>query len=272
MMKNADWYFISHGSPQCTPIIFLHGFMGTSSDWLPVVSQLDMNMYAILPDLPGHGKTRLNQTHDSTSLKTMAAELAALLKNNNLAQPIFAGYSMGGRIALSAALQFPGICSGLVLESVNPGITNPEERAARRLLDRQRAESLLKDGIDDFVESWYDMDMFTSLRRFPKTLRKIKKERKKQNPSDMACILESLSPGKQPDYMKELPQLKIPVLLIAGSLDSAYVAINRKLSMQISNVSAAVVEKAGHNSHVENPEHFSKILVSFLHTQNLLSR
>ncbi|MCX7006531.1 MAG: alpha/beta fold hydrolase, partial [Kiritimatiellaeota bacterium] len=42
-----------HGAP---PIHFLHGFLGSSADWLPVARELRTAWRCLLPDLPGHGR------------------------------------------------------------------------------------------------------------------------------------------------------------------------------------------------------------------------
>ena len=38
-------------------LVLLHGFLGDSEDWLPLVSLLEEDFYLVAVDLPGHAKS-----------------------------------------------------------------------------------------------------------------------------------------------------------------------------------------------------------------------
>src|SRR5207244_11162194 len=66
-LNGQQLYFEVHGTGQ--PLLLLHGFSGSSQDWIPSLEQWGAKFQLILPDLRGHGhsgdrkSTRLNSSH-----------------------------------------------------------------------------------------------------------------------------------------------------------------------------------------------------------------
>src|SRR5215218_10406619 len=105
-------------------LVFLHGFTQTRQSWRRTVAALGGRYRALAPDLPGHGSASQRRP---ASFSACVAYVRAIGGDDFT----LAGYSMGGRIALSAALALSGRVRRLVLVSASPGIADPAERAAR---------------------------------------------------------------------------------------------------------------------------------------------
>src|SRR3954452_18625148 len=90
-------------------VVLLHGFAGTGRLWDPVVARLDAERYRPLaPDLRGHGTAAARHP---ISFQGCVEDVLGLV-----AHPFtLIGYSMGGRIALQAALAAPERVDRLVL-------------------------------------------------------------------------------------------------------------------------------------------------------------
>lgn len=94
-------------------VVFLHGFLGTSEDWIPLMKTLSGWSRCISVDLPGHGETKvhthghkdLNEDTD-LSIEAVAGILYELLHHLTPRKVTIIGYSMGARIALYMALKF----------------------------------------------------------------------------------------------------------------------------------------------------------------------
>ena len=81
-------------------VVLLHGFTHTGRSWDPVVAALGERYTAIAPDIRGHGDA---SERVPVTLDAVIADIGAAR-----ARPFtLAGYSMGGRIALHAALALP---------------------------------------------------------------------------------------------------------------------------------------------------------------------
>ena len=127
----------------------LHGFTHTGRSWAPVQAALGRGYLSTAPDLRGHG-----DAHDRrpVELESVLADLADLITPG----ATVCGYSMGGRIALHAALR-PELgrrIGRLVLIGASPGLADPAERESRRAADEALADELQSMSITGFADSW----------------------------------------------------------------------------------------------------------------------
>src|SRR3954453_18968145 len=110
-------------------LVLLHGFTQTRQSWRRTIAALDGRYTrTVAPDLPGHGQLTERRP---ASLAPTLAYLAALVEGPH----VLAGYSMGGRIALHAALARPRLVERLVLGGATPPpppAAQPPRGAARR--------------------------------------------------------------------------------------------------------------------------------------------
>lgn len=258
------WPYDAVGDSQAAPVVFLHGFMGRGRDWMPIAHLLGERAYAILLDLPGHGQNINRDLNQPLTFESLAAELAELLEYLNIKKVDLVGYSMGGRLAIYFALHYPDKIRRLVLESANPGIVGEKEREERRAKDGERAEEILTHGMGRFVDDWYRMPLFDTLKGYGERFEGLKAARKENDPRWMAKAIRELSPGNQPQVWDQLSQLETPVRLIAGAKDEKYVKLTHKMAKAMPHASVAILEDAGHNCHFEVGEAYTDVLGAFL--------
>lgn len=233
------------------PVVFLHGFLGTSKDWDAVTSLLEADYQVIRVDLPGHGRSL--RVRDAAYALIGAAdaviETVSALTDESV---VLVGYSMGGRVALTAALRYPNRLTALGLLSASTGIATAEKRAGRLVIDRARADRI-RDDLPGFLAHWYRMPLFRPLAEASGGPDGVASRCVSGDPDELARALEALSPGHQPDAAARLAELGLPILVMAGALDARYAAQARRLRV-FETVTAAVIEKAGHSLHLEAPE------------------
>lgn len=123
------------------PLLLLHGFTGDSTTWANLVEKLQLERRCIMPDIVGHGKTESPEDSSSYEIKTVASHMIQLLDRLKIKQVDLLGYSMGGRLALAIAVNYPERVRRLILESASPGLETEEERAERRQKDNQLARN-----------------------------------------------------------------------------------------------------------------------------------
>src|SRR3954453_24200556 len=136
------------------PIVLLHGFTLTGRSWAPVLERLE-GAEAIAADLRGHGAARHRRPIDFASV---SADVAAAAP----AGATLCGYSLGGRVALRAALDRPGRFGRLVLIGASPGIGDAGQREARRRADEALAERLDGMTMEAFAREWEQLDVFVA--------------------------------------------------------------------------------------------------------------
>lgn len=260
------WPFETVGNARNPALLFLHGFMGSGRDWFTIANTLAHDYFCVLPDLPGHGTNTHLSLDAAIDFDILCVGLEQLLDELNLQQATLVGYSMGGRVALYFAVKYPQRVEKLVIESANPGVDNPVERDKRARLDDRRASQLLLGGMDSFVDNWYELELFASLKRFPQQRKSAKNRRKQNNPQWAAKIIRELSPGRQPSLWSHLPGLNMPVLLLAGVLDEKYAALVGQMGAVIPKATVQVVPNAGHNIHLEQPQVFADSIGRFVNS------
>src|SRR5690625_7583052 len=78
--------------------------------------------------------------------------LSQFFRQINVERAHIIGYSMGGRVALSFAMNFSRQVKSLILESSSPGLEMEAERKARKESDKQLAEKNVHEGIESLVQ------------------------------------------------------------------------------------------------------------------------
>lgn len=256
------WPYQTLANSAYPPIVFLHGFLGRGSDWLPIARQLPA--YGFMPDLPGHGDNTHLPLSTPLTFDTLADGFMRWLDHLKLKAINLVGYSMGGRLALYTAIKFPARINALVLESANPGLAEPQTRRARAKLDDERAQTLRQAGMSAFVDRWYGMELFSSLKQQPALFEQTTVARKQNDPRWAAKVIAELSPGRQPSLWERLDDLPMPVLLMAGALDTKYIELTKKMGSLIPGATFKIIPHAGHNIHLEQPDVFTAALQSQL--------
>ena len=123
-------------------VVLLHGFAGTARHW-------DRVLAAMPAERPVPLALDLADAEPTTP-----EGVTRLIAERAPERFVLAGYSMGGRLALRAALAMPERIARLVLVSASAGIADADERAARRAGDEALAAAIERDGLDAFIERW----------------------------------------------------------------------------------------------------------------------
>ena len=252
-------------SRNITPVVFLHGFTGDSTDWNFIFDEIPNTMIPIAIDLVGHGKTESPSDPVHYTCTAMVHQLDSIFSQLNFRKVIFAGYSMGGRIALSYCLKHSQRVSAAVLESTTAGIQDFCMKKERVELDLLYADKIRKEGVESFVDYWFDTPLFASLKNLP-DFEKVKSKRIKNSVTGLANSLTSFSTGLMMSYWDRLPSLNFPVLLVSGELDTKYTNISKEMRLKLPNAKHSTVSQCGHNVHLEKPELFTKLVIDFLTT------
>lgn len=253
------FHFRTSGNPDKPPVLFLHGFMGSSEDWKNVIQFVSFDYYCITIDLPGHGKTDLEK---NLTFEKTAIALIEFLKLQKMRRCFLVGYSMGGRLALFLALRFPDYFRKVVLESASPGLWTQEERENRLRMDELIARQLESGNFKTFLFKWYSQPLFKRLAN-QSDFDQLLKARLKNDPKALAQLLRILGTGNQPSLWDELHQCKIPILLMVGEEDKKYQLIAEEMCQSSELIQSLIVKKCSHNIHFQHPKRFANHLCEF---------
>ena len=249
-----------------SPVLLLHGFMGCAEAWGEgLLEKLARHRRVFAVDLPGHGGSGLAPVEDGNSLPRVVRDLTTLLTDMDVERAVWAGYSMGGRLALGAAVLHPLSVDRLVLESTSPGLMFEEERTKRKLADDALASRLLSSGIEQFVDDWLERPLLETQRSLPKAVRARERQRRIGNsPQHLARVLQELGTGRQPSFWAELPKVEVPVMVLTGEHDPKFERIGNAMADRLRAVRRVTVAGAGHAVHLERPEDWLRSVTGFL--------
>jgi 2-succinyl-6-hydroxy-2,4-cyclohexadiene-1-carboxylate synthase len=231
-------------------LVLLHGFTQTRQSWRLTVAELGGRRRALAPDLPGHGSAATRPASFAACtgyVRALGGERFAL-----------AGYSMGGRIALHAALALGDRLDRLVLIGASPGIADPAERAARRAADDELADRIEAIGVEAFAREWAALPLWEGQ---PERVRAAAHaDRLSNTPEGLAAALRGLGTGVMEPLWDALPSLAVPVTLAVGERDEKFRAIAERMAAVLPRAEIVVVEGAGHAAQLEQPAAVAALL------------
>lgn len=123
-VNDITMYYESHGAGD--PLVVIGGLGLGVSELQPLIAALAADHEVIAVDNRGSGRS--SKPPGPYTIEQMAADVAALLRCLGLSRAHVLGISMGGRIAMSLALDHPEIVDRLVLVSTGPRVAGHRRR------------------------------------------------------------------------------------------------------------------------------------------------
>jgi len=244
---------------QGRPVIILHGLFGSTRNWQGIARSLADNNHVITADLRNHGQS----PHiDSMSYEEMAEDVIALADKLKLENIILVGHSMGGKAAMTAALQNPDRFSALIIVDIAP--VN-YEHSFKTLVDamnsldlsllknRNDAETALKKVSNEAaVIQFVLQNLIRSEGIFSWRI----------NLKQISTSLESII--QFPESLKN-SSCRLPTLFLGGSESDYLRSIhNSKIFEYFPAAEITMIEGAGHWLHAEKPSEFLKEVKTFI--------
>jgi pimeloyl-ACP methyl ester carboxylesterase len=113
----VDLYYESHGAGE--PLIFVPSTAYSGEVWKPAQMPLAKDLNLIFHDPRGCGRSVATQS--VYTIEQMALDIVALMDHLKISTAHLIGHSMGGRIALSLAQNFPGRVKSLIMAASGSG-------------------------------------------------------------------------------------------------------------------------------------------------------
>jgi 2-succinyl-6-hydroxy-2,4-cyclohexadiene-1-carboxylate synthase len=226
------------GAPR---LVFAHGFTQTGNSWKPIAEQfVQRGFQCVVVDLPGHGS--------SASVRADLRRTADMIATIG-SKASYIGYSLGGRAMLHAALMYPSLVQRLIVIGANPGIDDDDERARRREADDALVARMETVGLDGFLREWVAQPLFGGLALSPTDWA----DRLRNTVEGLSSSLRMAGTGAQGSLWPRLRELNMPVLAMAGELDTKFAAIAQQIATMAPRARAVLVGGAAHAAHLQQP-------------------
>lgn len=255
MLLNAR-SFPSVGKPA---LLILHGLLGSTRNWQTVAKPLSEHFSVHTLDLRNHGES---PWAPSMAYPEMAADVIRWMDAHNIENAVLMGHSLGGKVAMRVAHDFPDRLSRLIVVDIAPKayphawlseIKALMDLSPDQLASRQAAEDALTPAVPDWALRKF---LLTNLSRDEATgaLRR---------QSNLSVIYASL-PALFLSSIDTGAVISTPSLFIKGD-KSSYVTPQdeQAIANQFPNSSLIAIPNAGHNVHFDNPNAFVQSIVDW---------
>lgn len=243
------------------PILFLHANVADRRMWNGQWEYLATRQPVVSYDRRGFGESR---TLKPTTYSNVS-DLWAVMDRLELEQAVLVGCSMGGRIAIDAALAGPGRVAGLVL--VSPGVSGaptPEHgEPVKALMDAiglagARGDLDTKNELQ--AQLWLDGPLSPPGR--------VEGEARRLFLAMNGTALRAESPGvasEEPSAWDRLEEVKPQTLVMWGNLDLPHLQQRSQLLAQrVPGAQSVVLPGTAHLPALESPQQFHRALGPFL--------
>ncbi|AMO57280.1 2-succinyl-6-hydroxy-2,4-cyclohexadiene-1-carboxylate synthase [Endozoicomonas montiporae] len=241
-------------------LVLLHGFLGDSEDWLPLVSLLEDDFYLVAVDLPGHAKSRSIELPDNNAFTAFSDILDLTLQQLDLKRYSLLGYSLGGRLALLHSLSHGDRVEQLLLESCHPGLESETDRSIRRQTDQEWAERFRTEPLDEVLQRWYHQPVFADLNSQQRQALMAHRLGVNQDGQHLGDILDHCSLSRQPACWGRMEDVSFPVHYFYGERDLKFAEIALRLHKSGSLSGLHKIAAAGHNVHCEQPSGMADVI------------
>lgn len=266
--RKLGWYWHHASRPDATihyldsggagrPIVLLHGLAGHAGEWRGTMRHLAPRWRTLALDQRGHGRS--TRRPDDLSREAFAADVAAVIANAGITQPVvLIGQSMGAHTALLTAAHYPHLVRRLVMieGDVGGGGAEPLAELHQALaawpLPFPDYESAMRffGGDNALGRAWADGYAQRADGLWPRW--------------DLEVMLRTMEPVFAHESWAEWQALPQPVMLVLGergSIDAA--RIERMLAVRPAT-RRVVIPDAAHDLHLEQPQAWYAALDDFL--------
>lgn len=192
-VNGVKLYHEIHGRGE--PVLLLHGGLGSSVEFAPVIPALAAHHRVILYDRRGHGRSY--DTPEPFVYAAMAAEARAFMDAIGVASAAVVGFSDGGVVGYHLASAYPGRVTRLLASGANYRVNGMTPATIEWIRTRMNPATIAED-VPGLVASY---------------------DRRGQAGDDLASFLKrSRELWLRDPYIgaDELRRITIPVLLLAG--------------------------------------------------------
>tara|TARA_E500000331_G_scaffold349678_1_gene393316 strand:+ start:132 stop:887 length:756 start_codon:yes stop_codon:yes gene_type:complete len=236
------------------PLVFVHGFLGSSNMWEPQINFFKKNFRVITPDLPGFGKSNKVKSHNS--IKSFSILLLNCLNEKKIDKFYLIGHSMGGMIAQEMAKQAGDKISKLICYSTGaigemPGRFETVDQSRENLKING-----LENSVKNIVRTWF-------VKGKEAKYYNICIEAGKQ--TTIKAADDALIAFKKWNTVESLKNIKNETLIIWGDQDKSYnIKQIETLKKNILNSSLVIFKGCAHNVHLEKVDEFNNTIKEFL--------
>ena len=236
-------YYEAHGEGY--PVLLTHGYSATAQMWQPQLAALSSRYRFISWDMRGHGRSDSPEDPGQYSHAACVADMAALLDAAGAERAVLSGLSLGGFVSLEFLLEHPDRVDAVMLFDTGPGYRSDQARQQWNDRALKTADRLERDGIAALGGS-------------------AEADYGHRSAHGLALAARGMLAQRDGRVIEALPSVKVPVLVLIGARDKAFLPAADYIAAKIPGAVQVVVPDAGHVSNADQPGAFNQSVLDFL--------
>jgi len=250
LIQDGPYEYLSEGTG--TPIIFLHGLMGTLSNFHNQVDFFSQRGYeTVVPLLPLY-----SMPLPTTSVTSLTKFLKKFVDHRGYGKVVLVGNSLGGHIALLFQKLFPERVAGIVLAGSSGlyesamGNSYPRRGDRNYIAERVRDVFAVKEvATDELIDQVFD------------------------TVNDRMKAIKTLAISKSAirhNMAEDIKKFDVPVCLVWGRQDAVTPPeVADKFHELLPNSELNWIDNCGHAAMMEHPEEFNTIVAQWLQSAKI---
>jgi len=249
------YYEVTGSGP---PVVLMHSFLCSGEMWGPQIDPLSAQYKVVNIDMRGHGKSGHAET--PFDLHDLVEDVVAVLDREGVDRACWAGLSIGGMIALRAALTAPHRVGALALLDTHAG----SESFVNTLKSSVTAPAARLFGMTPVVAVIIPMFFCSHTRKNDPAL--VAQWKAKIRALHVPSVLNALHALRHRESLvARLGEIGVPALVIVGDQDTALPpAFSREIAAAMPDASLVEVPDAGHLTTLEQPDAVNEAMLEFL--------
>ncbi|HSR01231.1 MAG TPA: alpha/beta fold hydrolase [Methylophilaceae bacterium] len=238
------------------PLVLLHGLFGSSNNWGIIAKHFSQTHKVVCVDLRNHGRS---PHHHSQTYAEMANDLLELCNTLNLETTHLLGHSLGGKVAMQFATQYPKrIDKLIVVDMAKRAYTDEHSHLIDAMMSVDLANTQIRSDVDNALKDSIPNMMVRQflLMNLIKTNNGL--EWRINLPALKANYAEFISPVCENSYYHQ------PSLFIYGERSNYLIDSDISSIPQHFTQAEFTSLPTGHWVHAEAPQKFIKAVSAFL--------
>ena len=251
--NNAQINYQTFGDHTKPALVFSNSLGTQLTMWQPQIDALKKDFYIICYDTRGHGDS--SSPKGPYTLEQLGTDVIHLLDQLHVDQAVFCGISMGGLTGQWLAIHHSDRFNQVI-------VANTAAKIGQENAWKDRAQLVRSEGLEPIAKTaasrWFT-ERF--IKKNSKVVHQLSAQLANGNPEGYASCCEALA---QADLSEQITEIKIPVLVIAGSKDPVTTIKDGQYMVNKIRSSALFEIDASHISNIEDSKAFNQAILDFV--------
>ena len=253
-----------------TPLVIVHGLYGSSDNWINIGKHLAEKHTVYMIDQRNHGRSPLAKSH---TFNDMRDDLNEFFEKHNIEKATLLGHSMGGKVAMWFAADYPEKVEKLIVADIAPKDYLLLKEDSQFYLHRNILMAMMeidfskiksRNDVNDFLSQKIDDERIIQF-----LLKNVAKDKTNHlfkwrlNAEVLYDHLDEIVSGVNKNWLDDrIPITSYPVIFIRGMMSKYILSEDEKLIKEIYPDATIVdIPEAGHWLHAEQPKKFMKAVM-----------